>query len=225
MIQNFKLIDKKNLTLNVYELIFQAENSFKFRAWQFITFLIPIWGRAYSILEENWKEIKLIIKKRELKEWWRWWSKYLCELNIWDIIRWVGPAWHFILKENEENKLFLWTGTWFVPLYNQIIHWLKNNYNCNFKIIFWARTQEDLFYIEQLNILKLNYKNFDFEIYLSREDIDWYKKWYITDFINLETKNIFKEVYICGTPNMIDNAIEILLEKWFEKENIFTEKY
>lgn len=225
MLQNFKLINKKNLTDNIFELIFEAENNFNFKPGQFITFLIPVWWRAYSILEETWKQLKLIIKKRELNEWGRWWSKYLCELEIWTSVRWVGPAWHFTLKENENNKLFLWTGTWFVPLYNQITYWLKYNLNCNFKLIFWARTNADLFYIDELNNLKKECKNFDFEVYLSREDIIPYKKWYITDFLNYETKNSFSEVYICGTPSMIDSSIEILLEKWFEKENIFTEKY
>jgi hypothetical protein len=52
--------------------------------WQFITFILPkIWWRAYSILKLKWKEITLIIKKRELDEWGRWWSKYICEKDIW----------------------------------------------------------------------------------------------------------------------------------------------
>ena len=104
MIQNFKLINIKNLNYNIYELDFEAENIFNFKPGQFITFLIPVWWRAYSILEENGKYLKLIIKKWELDEWGRWWSKYLCELKIWNSIKWIGPAWHFILKENNKNN-------------------------------------------------------------------------------------------------------------------------
>lgn len=226
MLQNFKLINKKNLTYNVYELTFEWEKKLEIKPWQFITFLLEkIWGRAYSILKIEWNNLVLIIKKRELEEWWRWWSKFICELNIWESLKWVWPAWHFILKENTKNKLFLWTGTWFVPLYNQIIWWLEAKLNCNFKLIFWARTLNDLFYIDELNELKNKNSNFDFEVFLSREDKHNYKNWYITDFINNDTKNIFEEVYICGTPNMIDSSIEILQKAWFEKENIFTEKY
>ncbi len=225
MIQNFKLINIKNLNYNIYELDFEAENIFNFKPGQFITFLIPVWWRAYSILEENGKYLKLIIKKWELDEWGRWWSKYLCELKIWNSIKWIGPAWHFILKENNKNKLFLWTGTGLVPLYNQIINWLKNNEKCNYKLIFWTRNSLDLFFIKELNNLKNIYNNFDFEVYLSREEISWYKKWYVTDFLNYEIKNNFEEIYICWAPSMIDSSINILIEKWFKKENIFTEKY
>ncbi|MDD2907413.1 MAG: FAD-dependent oxidoreductase [Candidatus Gracilibacteria bacterium] len=225
VIQNFKLINKKNLTPNVYELDFESDNDFSFKPGQFITFLIPVGGRAYSILEENGKNIKLIIKKRELSEGGRGGSKYLCELEIGTSIRGVGPAGHFTLKENEKNKLFLGTGTGFVPLYNQIIYGLKNKLDCNFKLIFGARNYIDLFYINELNNLKNTYNNFDFEVYLSREEINPYKKGYITDFLNYETKDKFEEVYICGMPNMIDSSIEILIEKGFKKEDIFTEKY
>ena len=224
MLQNFKLIEKKNLTHNIYELVFEAENSFDFKAGQFITFLIPVWWRAYSILEENWKNIKLIIKKREENEWWRWWSKYLCELSIWEVIRWVWPAGHFVLNQNNDNKLFLWTGTWFVPLYNQIVYWLENQ-KWNFKLIFGSREVKDLFYLSELDKLKEKYKNFDYEVYISREDDERYNRWYVTDFIEKNTKDNFSEAYICGAPAMIDSVKEKLLENWFEEEKIFLEKY
>lgn len=225
MIQNFKLVEKKKLTHNVFELIFEAEKSFDFIAGQFITFLIEVWWRAYSILEENGKNIKLIIKKREINEWWRWWSIYLCDLGIWEIIKWVWPAGHFQLKENNKNKLFFWTWTWFVPLYNQIITWLEKKYDCNFKLIFWARENKDLFYIKELEKLKEKYDNFDFEVYISREESEKYKKWYVTDFLENDKVNNFEEIYICGAHAMIDSVKGKSLEKWFLEENIFTEKY
>ena len=85
MIQQFKLIEKINLTKNVFELIFEWEKELDMRPGQFITFLLDkIWWRAYSILRLEWKKVILIIKKRELDEWWRWGSKIICDLNIWE---------------------------------------------------------------------------------------------------------------------------------------------
>ena len=40
MLQNFKLIKKINLTHNVYEIDFEAENEIVMKPGQFITFLI-----------------------------------------------------------------------------------------------------------------------------------------------------------------------------------------
>ena len=226
MIHNFKLIKKTNLTHNIYEMIFKWDNELKMKPWQFITFLLDkIWGRAYSILFLDWKEIVLIIKKREKKEWGRWWSKFICELSIWDTLKWVWPAWSFLLQENNKNKLFIWTGTGFVPLYNQIIYSLWTNQKTDIKLLFWSREQKDLFYIKELKKLKEKYKNFDFELFLSRSNVEWIKKWYTTDFLNESNCNLFEEFYICWAPTMIDSSIIKLEKLWISKNNIFYEKY
>lgn len=224
VIQEFKLIKKAALTHNVYELTFEWEKEFSFKSWQFITFLLKVGWRAYSILKTKWKEITLIIKKRESSEWWRWGSKFLCELDAWEKVKWVWPAGHFILNNSNKNKLFLWTWTWFVPLYNQIIWWLENNLDCNFTLIFWTREEKDLFYTEQLEKLKEKHSNFDFYIYTSSEE-NKYNKWYVTDFLNKEIIKNYEEFYICWIPVMIDSAKKLLIEKWFNPELIYTEKY
>lgn len=223
--QKYILKNIKNLTFDVYELEFLGENEINIIPWQFVTFMIDwIWARAYSVLEKNWKNLKFIIKKIEIENWWRWWSKFLCEQKIWSELKWIWPSWHFITKENEKNKLFLWTWTGFVPLFAQIKNLLEKNFSLKIKFVFWVRTSKDLFYLEELKNLKENFSNFDFEIYLSREENPDFKKWYIIDEIkNLE--NIFSEAYICWSSSMVDSAKEELLKNWFLEENIFDEKY
>ena len=224
--QLFKLVKKVNLTNNVYEMVFEWENEINMKNWQFMTFIIEgIWWRAYSILKIEWKNIVLIIKKREQEEWGRWWSILICDLNIWESLKWVWPAGHFILKENNNNKLFIWTGTWFVPLYNQILWAIQSGFNCNLKLIFWIREKKDIFYINELNKIKQNNINFDYEIYLSREYLEWTNKWYVTDFLNIENISIFQEFYICWMPLMIDSSVEILKKLWINENTIYFEKY
>lgn len=225
IMQEYILKNTKKLTQDVYELTFWFENDFEIIPWQFVTFMIDsIWARAYSVLEKNWKEVVFLIKKLELENGWRWWSKFLCELKKWEKIKWLGPSWHFTLQKNEKNKIFLWTGTWLVPLYYQIKSALKNWHKEKLKFIFGVRKENDIFYLDELNNLKNKYKNFDFEIYLSNENSKNYKNGYITE----EIKNLnwdFKEAYLCGNPVMIDSAKNIFLENWFLQENIFDEKY
>lgn len=222
-IKNFNLIEKNSLTKDVFELIFEWEEKLDMKPWQFITFLLPnLWWRAYSILELDDLKMKLIIKRVEN---WRWWSKFICDSQVWTILKWVWPAWHFILQENSKNKLFIWTGTWFVPLYNQIISSIELKLNVDLKLVFWVREAEDLFYIEQLKKLKENHKNFSFEIYLSREQIEWFNMWYTNKFLTKENIEKFEEFYICWAPNMIESSIEILKSFGIKDENIFMEKY
>ncbi len=190
-LEKFKLIKKEKLTHDVYELIFELENKVNMIPGQFITFILPkLWGRAYSILAIKRKKLTLIIKRREE---WRWWSKYICDLKVWSILNWVWPAGHFVLRKTNKNKMFFWTWTWFVPLFNQISGSLKINLNCKLKLIFWLRYKKDIFYLEKLEQLKKENKNFDYLLYLSREKTDFTNYWYIIDFINLENIKWFEE--------------------------------
>ncbi len=229
MLKNFKLIEKNKLTSDIFELIFESnDKDFQknFKSWQFVTFILEkIWGRAYSILDfiDSQKFI-LIIKKREIENWWRGGSKFICERKVWDELKWVWPSWHFLLQKNNKNKLFLATGTGFVPLYNQILDIIKNKLNSKILLLFWARKKSDLFYLDKLEKLKKQNSNFDYKIYLSKEKSE-YNKWYITEFLTKENIKNFEEFYICWAPNMIDSSSEKLEFLWIKKENIYFEKY
>ncbi len=236
MLQNFELISKKEIAPKIYEIRFKAEKEIKMIPGQFITFLLNWIGwRAYSILKLEWNIITLIIKKREIEEGWKWGSKYICERKIWDKLKWVGPAGHFTLKENNKNKLFIGTGTGFVPLYNMITATLEKKLNAKIFFTFWVRTRQDLFYLEELKQLKKQHSNFDFVIYISREkdildfelqhpDTRIYSG-YTTNYLTPYNIKNCKEVYICWAPQMIHATQEKLEKIWFPKENIFFEKY
>lgn len=225
-LNNFKLLDKKLLTHDVYELTFEVQETFNFLAGQFITFLLPhIWWRAYSILKSKWNTICLIIKKVALENQWRWWSIFICEQNIWDTLKWTNPAGNFLLKNNDKNKLFIWTGTWLVPLYNQIINRLKQKNNSKVTLLFWVRYSSDLFYLKELEILKTDNSNFDYHVYLSRDKNTSHNTGYVTDFLTRENSDIYQEFYICWIPDLIDSSIHILKNLWVSENNILSEKY
>jgi NAD(P)H-flavin reductase len=187
--------------------------------------LPKIWGRAYSILEQIWDKTILIIKRVKTENWWRWGSISLCDAQVWDKFNWVGPAGHFVLKEEDNNKLFLWTGTGLVPLYNQIVAWLERWDKSEYTLLFWIRKQEDIFYWENFEKLSKKYPNFKYIIYLSREEVEWTTKWYITDFLNKQNLQNINETYICWAPAMVDSSIEKLEKNWINKEDIYFEKY
>lgn len=224
MIKDFTLLVKTQLTYDIFEMVFKSSEDLSFIHWQFITFILPqIWWRAYSILEvTDWNIIKLIVKRVENG---RWWSKFICDSEIGAVLKWVWPTGHFVLRETNNNKLFLWTWTWFVPLFNQI-HWsFELGLNCNLKLIFWVKNNDDIFYEEILNQMKKDNSNFDFSYFVSREHSDKYNYWRVTDYLTLENIKDFQEFYICWIPAMIDNCIEILTSFWIRKDQIFTEKY
>lgn len=222
----WKLIDKILLAPDIYELHYDIWEKKEFLAWQFITFILPNIGwRAYSILKLEWSIIILIIKRWSDLIWWRGGSMALCDANIWEEFKCVGPAWHFTLTGTDTTRCFLWTGTWFVPLYNQILWSLIRWDTSQIKLVFWVRTKEDLFYLTELQKLSVKYPHFSFVLYLSRENTDDTIKWYVTDFLTSENIDIYNEYYICGAPAMIDSCGKKLSDVWFPQKNIFFEKY
>jgi len=223
-----QLIKKVSLTQDVYELHYKLPEAKNMKPGQFITFILPwIWGRSYSILELQWDIAILIIKKWESKDGWRGWSIALCDANEWDVFKAVGPAGHFVLQENDSNKLFLGTGTGLVPLYNMILEGLKNKSKEKFQLVFGVRYMEDLFYVNKFEDLKKIYpNNFYYHLVVSRSEADWIiKKWYVTDFLSEKVVWDYTEFYICWAPAMIESCEEKLEKLWVKQENIYFEKY
>ena len=224
-LKNFTVTEKIELTHDVYEIHFEAESPIDMDYGQFVTFILPgIGGRSYSVLESVWNTIKLIIKKVELSDSGRWGSIFICDSQVWDILQWVGPAGHFVLQRNDKNKLFIGTGTGLVPLYNQILWVHELDINCEMKMLFWVRRENDLFYIDELNALAEK-DNFSYEVYTSREKVWGHHEGYVTKFLTKENVENFWEFYICGMPAMVDACVEKLTELWIDKESIFSEKY
>lgn len=218
-----RLIKKTKLTPDVYELVFVWDENLKSLAWQFITFILPSGlRRAYSISYQNRDNFEFIIKRLEN---WRWWSIEICDSEIWSELEFIWPVWHFVLKENKNDKLFIGTGTWFAPLYFQIKMALEKDLSCKLFFIFWVRNREDVFYENELNFLKNRYTNFDFKLFLSREDREWTERWYVTDFLDGGNIKKYEEFYICWNNVMVECSRQRLEENWIDKERIYFEKY
>jgi len=219
---------KVALTSDVFELHYKFPQKISMKPGQFFTFILPwVWGRSYSALDIKSDIVILIIKRWAKKDGWRWGSEILCDAEIGDEFKAVWPAWHFILSENSDNKLFLWTGTWLVPLYNQIIEWLKKWWDEKYQLVFWVRHSEDMFYTDEFAKLKEQYQDrFYYHLITSRSEWEWMiKKWYVTDFLSKKVISEYSEFYICWAPAMIEWCQNKLRGLWVKNENIFFEKY
>jgi len=223
-----ELTKKIALTHDVFELHYILPEDMVMKAGQFFTFILPwIWGRSYSALDIRWNILVLIIKRWPTDTGGRGGSIALCDAQIWDIFKAVGPAGHFILTETQCNKLFLGTGTGLVPLYNMILRGLAKNTWEKYQLVFWVRNMIDMFYLKEFELLKEKYPNtFYYHLVVSRDESEWMiKKWYVTDFLSEKVVSDYKEFYICGAPAMIEWCQEKLSDLGVEEKNIFFEKY
>jgi len=222
------LVEKTSLTEDVFELHYKLPENIGMKAGQFFTFILPeVWGRSYSALDMRDDILVLIIKRWAKDVWGRWGSIILCDAEVWDEFKAVWPAGHFVLTENTDNKLFLGTWTWLVPLYNMILDGLKRNTWEKYQLVFGVRHMSDMFYFEEFSALKEQYPdNFYYHLMVSRDAWEWMiKKWYVTDFLSEKVTSEYAEFYICGAPAMIEWCQNKLSELWVSEDKIYFEKY
>jgi ferredoxin-NADP reductase len=220
----FTLRNKILLTSDVFLLEFETTESLDFIAGQFITFLLPkTWfRRAYSVLQKQEKNWKFIVKRLENG---RWGSKELCDLPVWTELSWIWPVWHFVISPEKNNKLFIATGTWIVPIYAILEKIFWENISENIGLIYGNTTQENFYYKDELEKFWEKIKNFEKIFCLSRENRIWYAQWRVTWFLDEKIIKKYDEFYICWNPEMVDDVRNILENFWIEKNKIFFEKY
>jgi NAD(P)H-flavin reductase len=91
--------------------------------------------------------------------------------------------------------------------------------------IFWVRSIEDIFYVEDIEQFASRFSYFEYKHFLSRDEKEWYQKWYVTDWITSENVEKYSEFYICGSPVMVKDARAKLEWLGIPKESIFFEQF
>ena len=233
---NIKLSEKQDSPNGeVSFLTFHIKWNFEFKNGQFVMLesenLKGI-KRAYSIANtnqdcQNNKKICFYVKKASENGM----SDYLTQkIQIGEQIEMIWPFGFYVDKQDIKNYLFLsvWAGIAAnIPIYENLI---QNDKKFEKVVnIFGERNVDKIPQIlfDKISKQSKNVKNM---IYLSKQDVkkDWFYNWYAQSWIDealsfLWTKNI--KVFICGKPEMVDDAVEKLVNRWVNKQNILYEKY
>jgi len=89
------------------------------------------------------------------------------------------------------------------------------------------RTESDIYYHSELDALKREFKDFDYEFVLSRAGSSWsgkkgYVQHFIQDFSFQETPTTF---YLCGNSGMIKDVKARLAQDAFDAKQILAEAF
>lgn len=231
----FILISKKQLTHDVYELIYDCPlfDYEGMKSGQYVLFQLAPWlNRAYSIASYTPQNFTLIIKRIPDGRW----SPLICDAPIGTTFSGMLPLGHFVFKGTPVSKCFIGTGTGFAPLYCMMLgcsnFWKLpidkggwGDFSPRIAFIFWVREFQDVFYSSEIQEIGSQFQDFEYTTYLSREENEGYKNWYVTDWILPENIAKFQEFYLCGSPAMIKSAREKLEVLGIEKERILWEQF
>ncbi|MFT4244176.1 MAG: ferredoxin--NADP reductase [Candidatus Woesearchaeota archaeon] len=241
-----KLIDKQQLSQDVFSFTFEAQDNFIFKSGHFLNFILPLKDqqrplrRAYSIAsrpysklkdEQGYKKIFELCVKIDLKGQF---TPILQNSELKSKFEIMGPLGLFTLKDIENtsiSQVFIAAGTGIAPMRSFILDLLVNkNFKGKVILLFGVRTHEDVLFQDEFTQLAKKYSNFSFYYTLSRPDESYQGlQGYVQDNLHiLKGEDIDIQncrFYICGRTKMVDSVHEKLDELEVSKELRSHEKF
>lgn len=160
-------------------------------------------------------------------------TQLLFSLQPGDEVTAGGPFGRLILRDEQpKHYFFVATSTGVTP-YRAMLPQLAMRLNdpaIRATLLLGIQKREDLIYHEDFLDFAKKYPNFSFRAHYSREnDLDFqpyeFKGYVQSAFDELKPNHETDIVYLCGNPNMIDNAFEQLKTLGFDPKNVRREKY
>ena len=225
-----------NLTQDVreVELRLLEPTTIDFQPGQFISFDIAVEGkprpvtRAYSIASPYSRsgQVTLVFNRVDHGPG----SSYLFSLKEGDRVHFKGPAGTFRLKDDgTRDLLFVATSTGIAPLRAMI--WTRLEQGSTKAItLFWGlRSQQDLYYQQELVDLTKTYRHFRFVTTLSKPEPGWTGSvGRVTGLVSEQILSVANlAAYLCGNGGMIKEVTATLnakglcpiyREKWYDGE-------
>lgn len=220
-------------TPSVRELVIQTlePSEFTFKAGQFVTLHIPQQPkaamRAYSIASDDRQKdgFRLLFKHIENGVA----STYIWSLKGQENLNFTGPFGRVFFKDPPTPQIvFLNTGTGLSQHYSFLRSKKEIYPDLQYRMLFGVRNEKEMYYQPQLDQLKKEMKNFDYEFVLSRPSEAWTgKKGYVQNFIQkFDYQNIDTTFYLCGNGGMIKEVKHQLIEvEGFDKNKILSEAF
>jgi ferredoxin-NADP reductase len=209
---------------SVYTLLINPEEPLDFAPGQFCFLYFEREGKmkakAYSVASLTNDVLEFCIKRVEGG----YMSNKLRTLQKGDVVKIGGPYGFFVVEPVERDVIFMATGTGICPMRPMIRKILDEHPKTTITLIFGVRTQEDILYRKEWEVLAQDHTNFNFVPVLSREDWNG-EQGHVQDVVEKYWKGDVVDFYVCGLFPMVDEVKALLLEKGVPKERIHSERY
>ncbi len=224
----FVVKDVARVTPSVVVLRLDAGTKFSFRPGQFVQVLLERGGkivrRAYSIASASDGNRVIELSVRIVEGGFA--SNYLAGLKRGDVLDVEGPFGHFTLQDEISNGLvFIANGVGCAALKLMIEDAVRRKPAQDVWFFFGVRTDADLLYRDAFEAVAASSSNFHFVPVLSKSNDLRYERGYVQDAFRKLVKPENQDVYICGLPEMVDEARALCRELGFPDGKVHFEKY
>ena len=233
-VQHFsaKVIAIRQLTHDVRQIDFLLLEppEIRFKAGQFVSFEVPdartgrTVTRPYSIVSSpsSVQQISLLLNLVPHGPG----STYLFGLREGDQTGFAGPVGNFYLRDDPTRELlFVATGTGIAPIRSMLLANAERAVPSRTTLFWGLRSQQDLYYEDELSRLSRERPEHSHVITLSRPEPGWTgASGRVTTLVAREIKDVKQlAVYLCGNSGMITEVTRIIQGKGLCP--IFREKY
>ncbi|WP_150466286.1 FAD-binding oxidoreductase [Francisella sp. SYW-9] len=157
-------------------------------------------------------------------------SEYFFSAESGQRVNAMGPAGRLVLQDESFRKIVLvGTGTGVVPYKSMFPKLLELADQTEIHILSGVQYKKNSLYMDEFINLDKSHKNIHFKLCLSRQ-LDDLSEYEVSGYVQDQFKNLDLDpnkdvVYLCGNPNMIEQASQELKNIGFDKKNIRIEKY
>jgi ferredoxin-NADP reductase len=221
---------------SVHVLTFRTapDDAFAFAPGQYVTFYLSRSGnsitRSYSFFSSAEKvgQFDLLIKRVPGG----YGSTFLCGLApvSHPTLNGLAPLGRFLLQPpRDRTVVFVATGTGLAPFIPMLDDLRAHFPQTPTWLIFGERSQEDLFYLNEMRVLERVWPSFHFLPILSHPPADG--SWqvgagHVEDALRERFPDLSNaDVYLCGVPAMVNETQELALHLNCPKDHIFVERY
>jgi propane monooxygenase reductase component len=219
----------EELTSDIRRLVLSGDEHMQFKPGQYADITIPGTDdvRSFSMANLPGGELEFMIKLYPDGKF----SGLLAngELSEGDEVEVTGPFGVFTLRQSDRPLLFVGGGAGMAPILSLLRSMVDKGVDRKAIYYYGARTEEDLFHLEELAELAEQLPNFTFVPALSHLDdaAEWDgARGMITDVVS-EAESELGEVdaYLCGPPPMVDAAIEMLDANGVPENRVYYDKF
>jgi CDP-4-dehydro-6-deoxyglucose reductase, E3 len=220
-----KIITKNQLTKTVYfvqyELITPKELDFV-AGQTFMLTVAPDARRAMSIASPP--QNKNIIDSMQDVSPMGVGSKWLLDRKVGDTVEMTAPLGRFVIdKESQHKNVMLATGTGIAPFRSMLLDSQSGLASQKEISLYWGlRYEDDIYLIDEINVLLLKYNNFKFNLVISKPAESWQGlRGHVTEHVMLSEKNLKNcDFYLCGNKAMITEMQEKLTASGVVKQQM-----
>ena len=232
-----EVVSIKDLTYDIKEVTFRLIDpaDIEFKAGQYVQIEVPGYElvdepvyRAYSVASAPGSNRSVELEIRLVPDGicTTFVHKYLKEG---DRVTLNGPYGDFFLRESDRDIIFIAGGSGMAPVKSILLNMIDKGVERKTQYFFGGKAMKDLFLLDEMKSCETKLPNFEFIPALSEPDPDddWTgQTGLITEVVDRLVKRADeKEAYLCGSPNMIDACVEVLLQKGVTEDRIFYDKF